>query len=641
VWNVSSKVTRTESEYLPMMKETLLLILVRIALIWSRTYEGNIWDFNGKTAAEQIIYGSASEGMFGSNIAAWGDRIVIGEISGNDNKGQVSVYTHLDENGEDVGGWYLESTLTDYYGSDGDLFGCAVAIYATTVIVGAKHKDWYGYEDSGSAYIYEIHLNQDYQYQWTFVTQLTRDEVESQDYFGNAVGIYGNTSVVGCYGCDPSGTMSGAVYVYAKYFFISDDGTETYQWAYHHTMTAPSGSRYDWFGVSLSIYNDVIAVGATGLDDPMSLEGNTGGAFVFDVVPDDTYADGVGWKVFAELSPGDGATGDGFGTSISVYDGVVVIGSPYAFSGAYHSGAVYVYHKDSSDNWYFEYKLTPQHPTSQLHYGYSVGVYKDILLVGSLNETGLNSVSLYGKEYDTTFHSNINWDLIYELQPIQEIAGDKYGSSIAIFESVIVVGAPMASSPWQDTEQNENENNNRLYNNGAIHVYWATDRISIEYISKKIKAFHNDEESSTHLSSPGIVVSILCGLLIGGYIYYAGASYVVKLEDEEKSHLLTQNKDSKQYQQTFGDSSHGSSDENKIDISMRDISNENSGDLNENTPNQKNPTPSLSASERHSNELLRASLARLSTRSSHGISSIPLPAEQNQPPSLPSRPLQR
>lgn len=616
------------------MAATFFLFLVRLALTRSRTYEGNIWDFKGKTAAEQVIYGTTSEGMFGSNIAAWGDRIVIGEIAGNNNKGQVSVYTHLDEKGEDVGGWYLESTLTDYYGGDGDLFGSAVGIYATTVIVGAKHKDLNGLEDSGSAYIYEIHLSQDNVYKWTFVTELTRAEVESQDYFGNAVGIHGNTSVVGCYGCDPLGTMSGAVYVYAKYFAISDDGTETYQWAYHHTMTAPSGSRYDWFGVSLSIHNDVIAVGATGLDDPMSLEGNTGGAFVFDVVPDDTYADGVGWKVFAELSPGDGVTGDGFGTSISVYDGVVAIGSPYAFSGAYHSGAVYVYHKDNFNNWYFEYKMIPQHPIPQLHYGYSVGVYKDILLIGSLNETGVNSVSLYGKEYDTTSHSNINWDLIYELKPIDKMTGDGYGSSIAIFESVIVVGAPTATSPWQDKEQNENQNDNRLWNNGAIHIYWATDRISIEYISKKIKAFDN-EESSLHLSSPGIFVSILCGLLIGGYVYYAGASYVVKLEDEEQSHLLMKNKDSKQYQQTFSDSSHGSADENQIDISMREISNENSSHetmakektLNSNQRNAKEVN--LLSNQRSTNEMLRASLARLSTRSSGASSTF---TEQSQPP---------
>eukprot|EP00604_Paraphysomonas_vestita_P003904 CAMPEP_0174818880 /NCGR_PEP_ID=MMETSP1107-20130205/1817_1 /TAXON_ID=36770 /ORGANISM="Paraphysomonas vestita, Strain GFlagA" /LENGTH=145 /DNA_ID=CAMNT_0016031435 /DNA_START=450 /DNA_END=884 /DNA_ORIENTATION=+ len=145
--------------------------------------------------------------------------------------------------------------------------------------------------------------------------------------------------------------MSGAVYIYAKYYSLSDDGKETYEWAYHHTLTPPSGRRYDWFGTSLAIHKDVIVVGATGLDDPVSLQGKTGGAYVFDIVPDDTYADGIGWKVFAELSPGDGQTGDGFGTSVTVYDGVVAISSPYSYTGSYQSGAVYVYHKDDDDNW--------------------------------------------------------------------------------------------------------------------------------------------------------------------------------------------------------------------------------------------------------------------------------------------------
>jgi hypothetical protein len=583
----------------------LLLILGNVQVIQSRVYDGNIWDFEGQTAAEQIIYGTTSEGMFGSSISAWGDRVAIGEISGNDNKGQVHIYTHLDEEGEDVGGWYLESTLTDYYGADGDLFGYAVALYATTVVVGAKHNDWNGYEDSGSAFIYEIHLNRDYRYEWTYVTELTREDAEPQDYFGNAVAIYGNTTVIGCYGCDPLGTMSGAVYVYAKYYLRdSDDGMMIYEWAYHHTMTAPSGSRYDWFGISLAIYNDVIAVGATGLDDPISMEGNTGGAYVFDVVADDNYADGIGWKVFAELTPGDGHTGDKFGSSIAIFNGVVVIGAPDSSHSSSRSGAVYVYHKQTnSDHWYFEQKLLPIHPTPQLHFGTAVGVYNDILLVGSMNETGLNPVCLYGREYDTGDQSKVHWDWIHEIEPVHEIIGDRFGGSVSVFESLIVIGASMASSPWQE-DQGGNQQNERLYTNGATHIFWATDRIAIEYISKKIKA-GKSSGSPPHLTSRGLFLSGLCGLLVAGYIYYAAASYLVKREDEEEqTKLLSRSSGgSREYQQAAADSTHGGGggdqEDHKIDISMRDLSSD-----------KTKPEPN--------HELLRASLARLSTRSSHG-----------------------
>jgi hypothetical protein len=582
----------------------LLPLLLAFPLVQGRFYDGNIWDFEGATAGEQIIYGTTSEGMFGGSISAWGDRVAIGEISGNDNKGQVSIYTHLDEQGEEAAGWFLESTLTDYYGEDGDLFGFAVAMYATTVVVGAKHNDWNGYEDSGTAFIYEIHLNRQYRYEWIYVTELTRDDAEPQDYFGNAVAIFGNTTVIGCYGCDPLGTMSGAVYVYSKYYTKDDDGKATYEWAYHHTMTPPSGSKYDWFGISLAIYDDVIAVGATGLDDPIALERDTGGAYVFDVVADESYADGIGWKAFAELTPGDGQGGDRFGSSIAIYDGVVVIGAPDSSLGSYHSGSVYIYHKEAGpDHWYFEEKITPTHPTPHLHFGTAVGVYKDILLVGSLNETGLNTVALYGKEYDTIDQSLIHWDLVYEIQPIDEIIGDRYGGSISIFESLIVVGASMASSPWQEGSQDDKQSNNqRLYANGAAHIYWATDRISIEYVSKKIKVSKSSESLSPDTSPGGLFLSILCGLLVAGYVYYAAASYLIKLEDqEERSKLLTQPSNSREYQQTAADSSHGGGrdeEDHKIDVSMRESS-----------------TDSAKSADLGS---LKASLARLSTRSSHG-----------------------
>ena len=306
-----------------MNKIFLLTSFFFLYKIDSVSYNGNIWDFDGSKTGKQIVYGSLSEGYFGSSISIFGDRIAIGEINNNQQKGQVTIYTHIDDQGEDVGFWYLESTLTDSNGNSNDQFGYSVGIYATTVVIGAHLKDWNSYEDSGSAFLYEIHLNSEYRYQWTLVTELTREDAEPQDYFGNTVGIYGNTTVIGCYGCDALGTMSGAVYVYAKYYSRSDDGKETYEWSYHHTLTPPSGRRYDWFGTSIAIHKDVIVVGATGLDDPISLQGKTGGAYVFDIIPDDTYADGIGWKVFAELSPGDGVTGDGFGTSVTVFDGVV------------------------------------------------------------------------------------------------------------------------------------------------------------------------------------------------------------------------------------------------------------------------------------------------------------------------------
>lgn len=102
---------------------------------------------------------------------------------------------------------------------NGVLFGTSVAIYGTTMVIGAP-----GFSSSkGKVYIY------DYGTSWTLTKSLTITGGGSSDQFGFSVSIYDDTIVVGAKGVN---STSGAVYVYKKVSGIWPSSPDT-------TITSP------------------------------------------------------------------------------------------------------------------------------------------------------------------------------------------------------------------------------------------------------------------------------------------------------------------------------------------------------------------------------------------------------------------
>ena len=78
------------------------------------------------------------------------------------------------------------------------------------------------------------------------------------DYFGNAMAFYGTTLVVGAH---YSMSSTGAVYVYEKV----ENGAQSSDWALQVTLLEPdeTADEYHYFGSSVAIWGDMIAVGAS------------------------------------------------------------------------------------------------------------------------------------------------------------------------------------------------------------------------------------------------------------------------------------------------------------------------------------------------------------------------------------------
>lgn len=89
------------------------------------------------------------------------------------------------------GVWTQEAVLLANDGAVADKFGQSVAISGDTIVVGAFQDDT-GFADGGSAYVFVRSGTT-----WTFQQKLTPALMAANDEFGNAVGITGNSIVVG------------------------------------------------------------------------------------------------------------------------------------------------------------------------------------------------------------------------------------------------------------------------------------------------------------------------------------------------------------------------------------------------------------------------------------------------------------
>ena len=87
-------------------------------------------------------------------------------------------------------------------------------------------------------------------------------------------------------------------------------------------MTAPDESAVDRFGISVSVSGHVAVVGSHRDDDacPTDPDCNSGSAYVFRRV-------GATWIFETKLTASDTAAGAEFGLAVSVYGGLIVIGS--------------------------------------------------------------------------------------------------------------------------------------------------------------------------------------------------------------------------------------------------------------------------------------------------------------------------
>lgn len=321
--------------------------------------QGGFWSQTTKLMAKDIKPGDS----FGTSVAIDRDTVVIGapghDLADEKDAGAVYIFVHTEQ------GWIQQAKITADDPQSEDNFGCSVAIDGNTVVVGADGKDQGFLVDAGVAYIFI--RNQGF---WKQQSKLTAAKPKMWDYFGTSVAIYHHRAVIGATQAYLMGELgTGAAYVFVR------NGKS---WSLETTLSPDDGRPGDFFGNSVGVFDDTIAVGAS-LSDPYTGGDrliNAGSVYVFNL-------NHGAWKQQAKLLPLDLQSFDHFGQSVFIQGKYLLIGANNkSIDDQVGAGAAYLYFFNGNQ-WEFKSEIVADQPQKYDYFGQSVALDEDYLTIGA------------------------------------------------------------------------------------------------------------------------------------------------------------------------------------------------------------------------------------------------------------------
>ena len=211
-------------------------------------------------------------------------------------------------------GWSNSTETSKLTASDGDeyhQFGKSVATDGTTVVVGAP-KSFSEENPPGVAYVFE--RSSDGWADATETAQLTASDGHDFDFFGESVGVDGDTIVVGAPLNELDDHPSGSAYVFVR----PEDGWATADET--GKLTASDSELNNQFGFSVAVSGDYIVVGNVGDGE---VRANGGPAYAY-AEPTAGWGDAV---ETVKLTAPDASTSYRVGYSVAVDANTVFAGS--------------------------------------------------------------------------------------------------------------------------------------------------------------------------------------------------------------------------------------------------------------------------------------------------------------------------
>ena len=133
------------------------------------------------------------------------------------------------------------------------------------------------------------------------------------------------------------------------------------------------------------------------------------------------------------------SAGDWFGSSVSVFGNLAVAGAPFADANGTDSGAAYLYRR-TNGAWQLEQTLTPADGAANDRFGHSVNIHGTTIVVGAPrdDDAGTNSGAAYIFEFDPATRTFVESKKVVDPRGR---AKDLFGESVAVDGSTLVVGA--------------------------------------------------------------------------------------------------------------------------------------------------------------------------------------------------------
>jgi hypothetical protein len=214
------------------------------------TRSGNVWTQQQELTAAD----GASSDVFGFSVAMSADTAAIGApghlTDAGDDGGVVYVFTRTGAT------WTQQQELAATGTGAGDQVGHAVAVSGDTVITGAPYADTAAGNDAGAAWVFTRTGAA-----WTQQQKLTPAAGSTAgDHFGWSVAVSGDRAVVGApwfdlphTGHDPEPTDAGSAFVYVRWATT---------WSQDAVLALSDGYYNDWYGNGVGLSGQTAIVGA-------------------------------------------------------------------------------------------------------------------------------------------------------------------------------------------------------------------------------------------------------------------------------------------------------------------------------------------------------------------------------------------
>jgi hypothetical protein len=271
--------------------------------------------------------------------------------------------------------------------------------------------------------------------------RLHASDYQAHDYFGSSVALAGNLLAVGAPGVDEAGDDSGAVYVFQH------DG----QGWVEKTKLVPEGlGTGDQLGTAVALDDETLAAGAAYAATEEA--GYAAGAvYIF-------VHQGDGWRQQARLTARDGAAFDLFGAALALDGDTLVVGARAADgpAGARNNGAAYVYQRQG-EIWVETARLSAADGQANDYFGHALALHGDWVAVGAFGhddpQVGPNAGAVY-----LFRRRNGAWFAQSELGSSQPSSKAQFGYAVQFAGGAaptwLVVGANQYSSQAIDPRYN-------------------------------------------------------------------------------------------------------------------------------------------------------------------------------------------
>ncbi len=400
--------------------------------------------------------GAASD-EFGISVAVDGDTVVLGahkyDVDDNGtsipNAGAAYVFTRDSNSGK----WGQPLKLTASNGHADDGFGNSVAVDGNTAAVGAYLDDRDpAAPDTGSTYVFARKLGV-----WSQTLNLAGPGPDQNDRLGYSVAVDDGTLLAGAPQDDNVPGFAYAMDISDAEWtdFVSTELTDNGEDYFYRVLNLSNDQEYAFRVRSVNAAanrpsNETVSatpklgrpVKPTGL---VAEERDRAVELSWDLSDDSTIKH---YQVLqhpeqSRFTASDGADGDRFGNAVAVDGGTAVVGAPQDDDNGVNSGSAYVFTRDPlSGKWSQPIKLTASDGDTSDEFGYSVAVHGDTIVVGAYQHD-LDSESDAGAAYVFT-RPDGGWvatSTAAKLTASDGVEGDRFGYSVAVHESTVVVGA--------------------------------------------------------------------------------------------------------------------------------------------------------------------------------------------------------